>query len=1497
MNKALHIFVIQCLLLILPLFTQAQMIKEVHNNKNDYFLDITTILQYTSNKEYLARGEALLGNFAGVWESGYFKPHHRDKIYEISNAMLGKSMRSYPHFYDFVNCLTLFVRTGQEDESLEVWLTELDTLSTTRSSKPVADFLEYTSSLFEKSMLFETRSRAWYFRNGSFSFGFDSLLYIDFPEMDLICSTGRDSSLIENTKGKYYIRKEYFMGSDGRISWRRAGFDEDSVYADINTYEVDVKTLSFSSDSAVFYNKKFFDFPIPGTITEKVLSSPPADRASYPRFDSYFKDYEVLGLYEDINFYGGIGMHGRKLVFTGAGDQTARFIFKKGGEYFAVIRSLLFELEEDEIVSAPASFSIYFGKDSIYHPGLQMRYDNISRVLSLVRLNRGIAQSPFFDDYHKVDLYSEALYWVMDSEEISFEMVRGISQTSKIEFESDKYYSEYEYYKLQGIDEVNPLVRVKKYADRYSSDIVQVGAFADFLKKPVEQAVSMLLMLEARGLVVYNSDKREARIKPRLYDYLHAHQKATDYDVIHFISETADKRNAVVELASFDMVISGVPEISLSDSQSVYIYPYNEEIILKKNKDFTFSGKVRAGLFEFYGHDCSFEYDTFMISLPLIDSMSFFVHIPDTTGSQKEPRYYRVQAMVENMSGYMMIDKPNNKSGLKTYPQYPIFTSQDHSYVYYDKNTMENGSYDREEFYYDLEPFTLDSLDNFSTTGLSFKGYLASGGIMPPIQESLKVMPDNSLGFESLTTEEGLPLYDGKAIFYDTVIMDNRGLHGAGTLDYLSSETRSSQIDFYTDSVIAITENFSIENALGDVEYADLSIGKAAQSWFPDSNLMEVRVIDEPFRMYDSTALLNGMISVTPESLTGSGEFVFERAVIESADFNFGHHSMWADTSDFSLYTDTSFSTLAFFSNDYRTDLDFDQRKGKFISTGVSSLVDIPFNQFVCYMDEIEWEMDDQLMNLKNNIAEEIPDIDNMTMTELMDLNLGGSEFISTHPQQDSLRFFSTRASYDLRKNIIYAEDVKIIRVADAAVFPGDGKLNILQDAQIETLRYADIIMDTASKHHHIYNANVNIFSSHQYVASGEIDYVSALGEASPIFLSSIAVDTLGRTYASGLISDSAQFMLSPWYTFQGKAILRSWQEFMQFDGSFSVIQDCFDIYDDRASMDTLVDPGNILIPVPDSLRGPDGDLVMTAIMYSPYMEVFYPAFFTESKRESDFPAMQTRGMLSYDMNEEVFRVSSDNGSDLADYLALHNSNCVMEGVGAIDMRMELPHVELDLFGHAAHYIIPDSTRFDLVMGFDFFFDANVLKRFTRSLGETNLPGTETTSPTFLSFLKQRMPVDEADKIMDDLTNFGTVRKLPESIKYTLLLNKLKFHWNRRTSSLVSYGDIGIFSVGDEVVNRMVPGYVEIERKASGYGVVNIYFELPDGQWYFFSYRNYILQAISSDEGFNNEILNLNEDKRIIYSKDEEVPYEFVISSRRKMVDFKRKMDEIYGIQ
>ncbi len=65
--------------------------------------------------------------------------------------------------------------------------------------------------------------------------------------------------------------------------------------------------------------------------------------------------------------------------------------------------------------------------------------------------------------------------------------------------------------------------------------------------------------------------------------------------------------------------------LTVSDSQNVTILPFNKQIVMKKNRDFTFAGNVNAGFFKFYSNDGAFQYDSFRINLPMIDSLSFFV--------------------------------------------------------------------------------------------------------------------------------------------------------------------------------------------------------------------------------------------------------------------------------------------------------------------------------------------------------------------------------------------------------------------------------------------------------------------------------------------------------------------------------------------------------------------------------------------------------------------------------------------------------------------------------------------------------------------------------------------------------------------------------------------------------------------------------------------------------------------------------------------------------
>ncbi len=1471
----------------------SQDIKQFSTKADEYLNEISTILHSTQNKAYLEKADKLLAVFSERWNQEKFNKLQKQKIYETSNLMLNREMKGFPHFYRFISCLNHFAGIRQPQKSVIAWLKSLDDLIGQTTAKYFLSYLEFTDNFFVSNILFNTRSIIWHFNKGNFFFDYDSVPSIKFKSLDLVCATKKDSSIIKKTKGIYFPNTNQWYGENGKVSWNRVGFDENKVFVKLRNYEINFKNSIYSADSVAFYNTLFFDKPLLGNFNEKVLSSPPNKRTSYPRFDSYFKKYQIDNLFENIDFEGGFSMKGAKLIGAGTDEHFAELVFKKDNKKFAKVRSRAFVIQENKIYSGRAAISMYFENDSIYHPGLQMKYNNENKKLSLIRSNKGISKSPFYDSYHKLDLYCEALNWKMNELSISFEMVRGISNVSKALFESANYYSDYEFYRLQGIDEINPLDVVKKYSERYNTNVIQLNVLADYMQKPIEQVSAMLFNLAGKGFLIYNSEEKKAIIKKELFDFLDAKAGKIDYDVIRFNSTTISKSNAELDLQNFNMTINGVSEVFLSDSQKVYIYPANEEIIIKKNRDFVFSGRVHAGLFDFYAKDCSFEYDTFRLNLPTIDSLSFKVKSNTKDESGNYP-LVAINNVIADLSGNLLIDHPLNKSGLKTAPQYPVFNSVNDAYVFYDKKSIHNGVYIRDKFYYHVDPFTIDSLDNFTTDGLEFSGYLASSGTFPEIEEALVVMPDYSLGFVNFIPENGYPVYDDKGTFFSKITLSNNGLIGNGTLKYLTSTTISDNFTFYPDSMNTLAKSFIIDEQIGDVEFPVVSADSVNQKWLPDTNLMTLSAMENHFIMYGRSEF-SGELELSPFGLKGNGKFNFTNSEIASDLFNFKQHLLYADTSDFTLFTAET-SEIAVSTHIYNTLIDFQERKVEFRSSGVSSLVNFPFNKYVCNMDKIDWYMDEEEMLLTNNIAQQISDIDKMTMKELIDLDLSGSEFISTRPDHDSLAFYSVKAKYDIKNYIIYAEDVKIIKTADAAVFPGDGIINIMQNAEMETLKEAFIITDTATKLHTIYNADVNIFSRNKYLAKGYYDYVDRNGIPQEIELNTIAVDSLGQTFAFGNIPENAIFFLSPEYYFAGNIKLKAKEKNLYFSGGYQLNQECYFSENDWVKFNALINPDEIYLPVSSDLKDIDNLNLQCGLYFSNLQYRVYPALFTKKENSADTEIISAHGRLNFDSTKNEFKIGNAerlrNSGSVENFLSLSTEKCIIDCEGQINIGSDIGYLKIENYGTVEYMIIPDSTKLKVVMSLDFFFDENALEMFSDSLELANLRGVNLSDNNFIMALNHILGKETAREQINEFNLYGAAKKLPPELIHTLFFTEVNLIWNPGTKSFVSYGPIGIGNINKKQINKYVNGYIEIIKRRTGDGI-NIYLELSEKEWYFFSYRNNIMQAISSNYEFNNLINDLKPESRTFKEKGMDDQYEFVISTRRKRIDFLRKMQSV----
>jgi hypothetical protein len=254
--------------------------------------------------------------------------------------------------------------------------------------------------------------------------------------------------------------------------------------------------------------------------------------------------------------------------------------------------------------------------------------------------------------------------------------------------------------------------------------------------------------------------------------------------------------------------------------------------------------------------------------------------------------------------------------------------------------------------------------------------------------------------------------------------------------------------------------------------------------------------------------------------LSGDGTVRIKDAEMDSRGFKFKSRSYDALIANFRIKS-YDLADLTISTKNYQTHFDFDARKGEFKSNIGISKVEFPLNKYMCSMDRFDWLIDsDEILLSNEQSKKQVPD--SLSLAQYIGLGYTGSEFISVHPLQDSLKFFAAKARYNLRTNVINAQEVKIIKVADVAVYPDSGKVVILKDAVMQTLSHAIIIANTTSRFHQFYNASVSIGSRNNYTGFADYDYKQRTGEPEKIHFDRIRVDSSRQSVAEGVIGDSA---------------------------------------------------------------------------------------------------------------------------------------------------------------------------------------------------------------------------------------------------------------------------------------------------------------------------------------------------------------------------------------
>ncbi len=1436
------------------------------------------------------KNQAPLDEFTAYYRSGAFSDEEKDNIIALSNMMLERRARPYPHFMEFIISLSTFKKTALSADEFNAWKNGLfDLLEDSKYSlNRINTFLEMSHLAKADGVLYRSRTLSWQTEAQQIKMVYDSSLSFICKDVILKCYSQRDSLVIYQTSGIYDPSSQMWKGKQGKVDWKRAGFNENEIYALLSNYSIDMTKSHYSADSVVFTHPSYFPDGEKGVLMDraKVTSSP--DRASFPVFESYENRLYIKNIFPDIDYEGGLQVFGASVKGTGDEYEPAKIRIYKNDSLKMLVNTSSILIKGKSLISKQASISLYIENDSIFHPNIGFNYKLDKREVSLFQTDNILTSAPYFNSYHMIDMKFDQLVWKLDDPVIRLSYSRGSSQ-GQAWFTSSSYYNENYYFKMQALDEIHPLFLLKKFSEWYYSDEFPISELADWMGKPQYQIEHLVTRMALDGFVFYTPETGMVTIKQTLINYLAANGGNIDYDVINFFSSVrAPMDNARLNLETNDLTIYGIPGVSISDSQNVDIIPSNNRIILKKNRDFDFSGKVQAGMLSFYGDGFTFRYDSFKINLHNIDSLNMLI-LGEETDDYGNLLAVKVHNNIENITGELLIDHPLNKSGLENFEDFPSFESTAKSFVFYDITVgMDSTVYDKDVFYYQLNPFILHDLTKLEREDLRFDGEFHAGSVFPVLHDDLAVQEDLSLGFRHSTNTEGIEVYNGLATYYDEIILSNNGIEGKGKLVFMNSTTYSDNFRFHPDSMMADANNFMIEKDSLDPKFPYVSGHDNRIKWYPSKDEWYCYKKDENLNIFNDDIEFSGNLIMSSKGINGTGTIYIEDAEIQSTDIQYSDISFQADSSNLKIRTEDrkGYSIVA---DQVSANVNIKEQSGIFQSYNDTVPLLFPEKNYISAVDLLMWDMASNKINMINQDPRN--DAYKLGSYYNEDSWTKSPTFVSMNPRTDTIGFASDSAVYKLDDHVLTAYYVDFLEIADAHIFPGDKSLSLERTGFMKGFSNARII---ANGKHKIIADEIHVLSKSNYYGSGFYDYIDKNKNSQRIKLGDIKINKAGFTYAQGEISIPDSFMLSPHFWFDGRVILDAENELLHFSGGVKLNHVCDSISRNRIRFSADIDPDNVMIPISEKTKTPDAKSLYKGIYITSMFPEFYTAFFSPRRSYSDQAVSTAHGYLIFDEKTGSYKLGSR--EKLMDHslpgslLTLKKSNCKSYGEGKLDLAIELHQVKLTCVGNIVNDTEKNETRLDVLLGLDFFFSEEALQIMAEEINsKPTLKAVNMSARVYNHGINELLGMSQAQKHKNESMLIGSIGEIPSSLSHSLMLSKLELKWNKDLQSYVSEGQIGIGNINGKPVNRLLDAYVEIQKKRSG-DILDIYLKLDNNSWYYFGYTRGVMQAYSSNPDFLDLLVSTSNKQRTMNVKSGEVSYIYMVASDRKLSNFRKRM-------
>ncbi|MGB1248269.1 MAG: hypothetical protein ACPG4Z_05245, partial [Chitinophagales bacterium] len=1461
-----------CLLLILVIsgvYVSAQTIDTLPAD-HDAFVDGLIKKFEATKKDNL---KDLAKTFEKKVEDGTFTDVHLDNLIATTNQMLKLKGKTSPQLQIVTETYLKLIEIELESERLEDWqevLMQVMLNSKKGDTKTTTEFLEFSIPLLEKNALFDSKAKSWYMTSDAFSLSYgDRGPVVSAPKTDIMGATPTDTINVYNSGGKYYVFETTWEASHGEVDWTKVGLPKADVYCVFDDYIIDMSKQNYVVDSVFFVYEGYFEAPVNGVLEDKLMSN----NKNFPRFAASSEKVPPQQITENIIYEGGFTLAGSKVLGRNEGEESKLTIYKPNStqkvltatsEYVTIDR-------DDKITANDAEVSLYFDNDSIFHPSINLTYTIIEDMVKLVKGETSLSKSKFLDSYHNIEFEADVVTWTLSEDFIEINTI-STSGIKPAFYESNEFFSDQKMKKIRGNVSYDPLSILNKYCESYDTQIIPADVYAKLISPTMteQQAKPLLFQLVQEGFITYDEKTSIIKVKDKVNHYVRANAKFKDYDNIS-IKSTTDKQNGRIDMKSNDIILEGVDNVPISYATMTEFFPDSGRIIIQEDRDMLFDGMFFCGRVDVFGRENYFIYDSFDMDVPLIDT--FILNIPDgdKTDAQGNPLLRPLNTVIEELDGDININIPINKSGRADLAQFPVFTSNEKSKVYFENNNIRNGTYSRDDFFYELDPFVMDSLSHINFHNIVFDGVLYSANIFPEIREPLRVQDDFTLGFFLEAPEEGFALYQGKGTFISDITLNSKGLTGDGKVQYMTADIDATEIAFYPDSLHCVASVFNMGESRGEYEAPKASSSNNKVRWVPYQDTMTIASNPEyPFEMYDKITM-NGDLTVTDKRVIGSGVADWDDAGLSSNLFHFKGQEILADTASLEIKSIEG-DKVTFNTPNVNAHVNFEENTGFFKSNLKDNPTEFGYNQYMTSIDEFFWDIDEKILEFSMPEGQEV-----------------GAEFTSIHPDQDSLTFTAKKVTYSLTTSIMDASDVTEILVADSRVIPGDGKLSIHPHAEMKSINNAIIEADAISKKHRIENVTATIEGKNKMTARGEYIYQPKEGEVQRIDLSEITVIVADSTmidkkkknqappehilYGVGDVSQSEQLVVYPNVNFYGDVEFISSLDNPKINGFVRVDFQNDYVASDYINIHTEINPQSLRMNVSEAVNS-NGEKVRTGIFISKMsIDPLYTNILNTNVLASDIPLIEATNMLEHrDANNE-YAFGNEEKLDNQDMVMKGNilifnpENNDVYGEGSLDLGLELMGIVDRAAGNVTTNLSEGEYKINATLALPMELDKTVLEKIGYYWFEDNFDQedvnyeNEDLQRQFAEFVSEKTLV----KMQDEIATTGFFKK-PKEIKESIILTDVDLVYDDVNRRYLSEGKIGISFIGDKEVHKKIEGWVEMGHRMglNTPDFFHIYLKTGLGDWIYFNFNGTNLEIVSSYNDINSAIKAVDGGKRVV---------------------------------